>query len=73
MIAMEIEQSKVSRMMGLCEDRHQQLISGGCDSDVAATRTYDALCAAFGEVEHAYDKRDRLFENRLRAVAERSA
>ena len=70
---MAIEPSKVSRMMELCEERHRQLISGGCDSDVAADRTYDALCAAFGEVEHAYDRRDRLFENKLRAVAERSA
>lgn len=73
MIAVTIELSKVSKMMELCEGRYQQLISGGCDEDVAADRTYDALRAAFGEVEHAYDKRDRLFENKLRSVAERSA
>lgn len=73
MIAVTIEPSKVSRMMELCEQRYQQLISGGCVEDVAADRTYDALRAAFGEVEHAYDKRDRLFENKLRSVAERSA
>ena len=73
MIVTAIEPSKAGRMMELCEERYQQLISGGCDSEVAADRTYDALCAAFGEVEHAYDRRDRLFENKLRAVAERSA
>ena len=73
MIAVTIEPGKASRMMELCEGRYQQLISGGCDSEVAADRTYDALRAAFGEVEHAYDKRDRLIENKLRSVAERSA
>lgn len=73
MIAMSIDLGKASRMMELCEGRYQQLISGGCDSDVAADRTFDALRAALGEVPQCFDKRDRLFENKLRSVAERSA
>ena len=68
-----VDNETLAEMERLCEDRYQQLIQGGCDSEVAADRTYDALRAAFGEVEHAYDKRDRLFENKLRSVAERSA
>ena len=68
-----VDNETLAEMERLCEDRYQQLIQGGCDSEVAADRTYDALRAAFGEVEHAYDKRDRLFKNKLRNVAERSA
>ena len=56
-------------MVGACEDRFSALVSGGCDEDVAADRTFDALRAALGEVTHAYDSRDRLFETRLRAIA----
>ena len=52
-----------------CETRYDQLVSDGCDPDVAADRTFDALRAATGEVNHAYDSRDRLFENKLRAIA----
>ena len=62
----------LAEMERLCEDRYQQLIQGGCDPDVAADRTFDALRAALGEVQQCFDKRDRLFENKLRSVAERN-
>lgn len=52
-----------------CESRYKALVADGCDPDVAADRTFDALRAATGEVKHAYDSRDRLFENKLRAIA----
>lgn len=53
-----------------CETRYSSLVSGGCDPDVAADRTFDALRAATGEISHSFDSRDRLFETRLRAIAE---
>ena len=62
----------LAEMERLCEDRYQQLIHGGCDQDVAADRTFDALRAALGEVPQCFDNRDRLFENKLRSVAERN-
>ena len=62
----------LAEMERLCEDRYQQLIHGGCDPDVAADRTFDALRASLGEVPQCFDKRDRLFENQLRTVAERN-
>lgn len=59
----------LARMAGECEARFAALVQDGCDADVAADRTFDALRAALGEVTHAYDSRDRLFETRLRAIA----
>lgn len=69
---MTIDNETIAEMERLCEDRYQQLISGGCDPDVAADRTFDALMASLGEVPQCFDKRDRLFENKLRSVAERN-
>lgn len=62
----------LATMASMCEDRYQQLIRDGCDDEVAADRTFDALRASLGEYEHCYDKRDRLFERQLRDVAERN-
>ena len=59
----------LARMVGACEERFSALVSGGCDEDVAADRTFDALRAALGEIQHPFDSRDRLFETRLRAIA----
>lgn len=59
----------LARMVGECEARFSALVHDGCDEDVAADRTFDALRAALGEVAHAYDSRDRLFETRLRTIA----
>lgn len=61
--------STLARMVGACEERFSALVSGGCDEDVAADRTFDALRAALGEIPHPFDGRDRLFETRLRAIA----
>lgn len=58
--------------MELCEERYLHLtIEDGCDCDVAADRTFDALKAAWGVHPHCCDPRDRLFENKLREAAER--
>ena len=69
---MTVDNETLAEMERLCEDRYQQLIHGGCDHDVAADRTFDALMASLGEVPQCFDKRDRLFENKLRSVAERN-
>ena len=52
-----------------CERRYEQLVSDGCDPDVAADRTFDALRAALGEIDRPFDSRDRLFEKKLRMIA----
>lgn len=52
-----------------CEERYRDLMADGCDPDVAADRTFDALRAALGEINQSYDSRDRLFERRLRDIA----
>lgn len=59
----------LARMVGICEGRYAALVADGCDEDVAADRTFDALRAALGEIPHSFDSRDRLFESKLRFVA----
>ena len=59
----------LARMVGICEGRYAGLVADGCDEDVAADRTFDALRAALGEIPHSFDSRDRLFETKLRAIA----
>ena len=59
-------------LMPLCEDRYTHLIESGCDEDVAADRTWDALQAALGVYAHCCDPRDRLFKEKLRIAAERA-
>ena len=59
----------LARMVGICEGRYETLVADGCDEDVAADRTFDALRAALGEIPHSFDSRDRLFESKLRFVA----
>lgn len=61
--------SAIARMVGECEARYRALLSYGCDEDVAADRTFDALRAALGEIPHPFDSRDRLFETKLRTIA----
>lgn len=56
-------------MVGESESRYSALVADGCDADVAADRTFDALRAATGEITHSYDSRDRLFESKLRTIA----
>lgn len=69
---MNVDNETLAEMERLCEYRYQQLIKGGCDPDVAADRTFDALRASLGEVQQCFDNRDRLFENKLRSVAKRN-
>lgn len=64
-----ISTGALARMVGACEERYSALVSGGCDPDVAADRTFDALRAATGEISHSFDSRDRLFETKLRTIA----
>lgn len=64
-----ISHATLARMVGECETRYAALVGTGCDPDVAADRTFDALRAATGEVSHSFDRRDRLFETKLRAIA----
>lgn len=59
----------LDRMVWRCDEYWRDLLDEGCDNDVALDRTFDAMRAALGEVEHAYDNRDRLFENELRTIA----
>ena len=59
----------LGRMVEACDERLAALVGSGCDREVALDRTFDALRAALGEVPHAFDARDRLFESRLRAIA----
>ncbi len=59
-------------LAGLCEERYQELLDGGCDEDVATDRVWDALNCAVEHVDmHCFDPRDRLFENRLRTVVQK--
>lgn len=60
--------SALFEMSGMCESHYIKLIEDGCAEGVAADRTFDALQAALGEVPQCFDKRDRLFESKLRAV-----
>lgn len=62
-------QAALARMVETCEARYLALVEDGCDEDVAADRTFDALRAALGEIPHPFDSRDRLFETKLRAIA----
>jgi len=56
----------------LCESRYRELLDGGCAEDVAADRVWDALtCALDRQDQHCFDPRDRLFENRLRTIAQK--
>lgn len=59
----------VTEMIAACSARHEQLISDGCDEDVALDRTWDAYtCALMQSDTHCYDPRDRLFESKLRTI-----
>lgn len=68
----EISVSCAQHLISVCEDRYQELLSCGCGEDVAADRVFDALnCALEQQQQHCFDPRDRLFENRLRTIAEK--
>lgn len=57
-------------MLSECNERMDGLVRGGCDGRVAYERTLDALRAVLRGTPdaHAYDPRDRAFEERLREL-----
>lgn len=61
--------TQLNDMARACEARYRDLVSDGCDPDVAADRTFDALRSALDEIDKPFDSRDRLFERKLRAIA----
>lgn len=65
----EMTPKQLRAMARACEGRYSDLIADGCDPDVAADRTFDALRAALDEIDKPFDSRDRLFETKLHAVA----
>ena len=59
-------------LVEVCEDHYQQLISDGCTEDVACDRVFDTLeCVLEKQGQHCFDPRDRLFENKLRTIAQK--
>ena len=69
---LSLSHSSALTIIAECESRYQELIDGGCVDDVAADRVFDALeCALEKEDMHCFDPRDRLFENKLRTIAQK--
>lgn len=64
--------STVAAMLDACEARYKELVDAGVDEGVACDRTWDAYECAFNLGEaRCFDKRDRLFESKLRTIRER--
>lgn len=62
----------VTHMLTLCDERMNELIDEGVDEGVALDRTWDCYELAFNHSgKHCFDQRDRIFENRLRTIAEK--
>ena len=62
----------VTHMLTLCDERMNQLIDEGVDEGVALDRTWDCFEQAIDHSDrHCFDQRDRIFENRLRTIAEK--
>lgn len=58
----------------VCEANYQRLIDEGCSEDIACDRTWDTLqCVLERENQHCFDPRDKLFENKLRTIAQKDA
>jgi hypothetical protein len=67
-ISVECAQS----LLAVCEEQYQHLLSDGCSEDVAADRTFDTLtCVLERDNQHCFDPRDKLFENKLRTIAQK--
>ena len=67
-----IPESTMAAMMRLCEEKYQSLVADGCMEDVARDRVWDAYCCALlSSEQRCVDPRDRLFENKLRAIREK--
>lgn len=62
----------VQSCIQLCSDYFEQLIGEGVDEQVALDRTYDCYEKAIVQSdEHCFDKRDQLFELKLRTIVQR--
>lgn len=67
-----LSDATVERMLWACNERLKNLVTSGCDESVALDRTWDAFDCAYVQSEvHCYDPRDRLFENKLRTIAQK--
>lgn len=58
----------MERGMDECCAHYRRLVDDGCDESVAADRTFDAWACAFADDSHCFDKRDRLFESKVRTI-----
>jgi hypothetical protein len=59
-------------MLRECDAYMVELVDQGAAEAVAVDRTWDAFSHAItSSTERCFDKRDRLFENRLRTIAEK--
>lgn len=59
-------------MLAACDERYGHLIADGVSEDVALDRIWDCYETVWlGLERHCFDKRDRLFENRLRTIREK--
>lgn len=59
-------------LMKVCEENYKKLIDEGCGEDIACDRTFDTIeCVLERENQHCFDPRDRLFENKLRTIAQK--
>lgn len=62
----------VQSCIQLCSDYFEQLMGQGVDEQVALDRTYDCYEKALEQSEeHCFDKRDQLFELKLRTIVQR--
>lgn len=61
-----------AQMLSECSAYMVGLIDQGAAEAVAVDRTWDAFSHAItSSTERCFDRRDRLFENRLRTIAEK--
>lgn len=66
------EKDTVLHCIQLCSDYFEQLMGEGVDEQVALDRTYDCYEKAIEQrEEHCFDKRDQLFELKLRTIVQR--
>ena len=57
------------RMQDACELRYEDLVGEGVPERDAADRTFDALRAALGEIDHTTETDDSRFESKLLTIA----
>lgn len=66
------DKDTVLHCIQLCSDYFEQLMGECVDEQVALDRTYDCYEKAIVQSdEHCFDKRDQLFELKLRTIVQR--